>query len=128
MRILSVWAPPPKTVLVQVGENRIPMIAGTGGRWTPTVPAVESGSNYGFILDDEGPLPPAFPQVARRFCTHSHVSLNTTLSNRLIRSCVLLESYARFDPCPGRRELLPSSARPSLGGLAAGRPSANRLS
>ena len=61
MRILSVWAPPPKTVLVQVGENRIPMIAGTGGRWTPAVPAVESGSNYGFILDDEGPLPARVP-------------------------------------------------------------------
>jgi maltooligosyltrehalose trehalohydrolase len=57
MQTLRVWAPLPKRVEVQAGENRHPMTAMANGWWTAVVPSANPGSDYGFILDGEGPLP-----------------------------------------------------------------------
>ena len=57
MQTFRVWAPLPKKVGVQVGEERFAMTANGEGWWTGVVPLVKPESDYGFILDGEGPLP-----------------------------------------------------------------------
>jgi maltooligosyltrehalose trehalohydrolase len=57
MHRFQVWAPLPKRVEVQVGQSRRSMHSEPGGWWTAEVEAAGPGSNYGFILDGQGPYP-----------------------------------------------------------------------
>jgi maltooligosyltrehalose trehalohydrolase len=56
MKTFRVWAPLPKTLEVQVGNEVLPMSAGPDGWWTAEAPAPPDG-DYGFILDGAGPFP-----------------------------------------------------------------------
>ena len=57
MKEFRVWAPLPKKVEVQVGTARHPMQAGADGWWSASVSGAGEGSDYGFVLDGEGPFP-----------------------------------------------------------------------
>ena len=57
MHTFRVWAPLPRKVEVQVGGQRHAMRAGPDGWWTAEVPSARPGSDYGFVLDGEGPFP-----------------------------------------------------------------------
>src|SRR3984957_4230810 len=61
MHTFRVWAPFPKKVEVQVGQQSFPMTAEAGGWWTATVSSAEPGDDYGFILHGEGPQGPQGP-------------------------------------------------------------------
>ncbi len=54
---LRVWAPLPKKVEVQIGEDRFPMTANADGWWAATIPSAKPDSDYGFVLDGQGPYP-----------------------------------------------------------------------
>ena len=57
IQTFRVWAPLPKKVEVQVGEDRFPMTVNSDGWWTIVLRSVKPDGDYGFILDGEGPLP-----------------------------------------------------------------------
>jgi len=57
MHLFKVWAPVPKKVELQFGDQRFPMVAGDNGWWSATLPDAKPGDRYGFVLDDEGPFP-----------------------------------------------------------------------
>jgi len=57
MHTIRVWAPGPKTVEVQVDGKRCSMTRGQGDWWTADVADARPGSEYGFVLDGEGPFP-----------------------------------------------------------------------
>lgn len=57
MHTFRVWAPRPKRVEVQVAGGRHALQAGADGWWTAVVAAAGPGSDYGFVLDGEGPFP-----------------------------------------------------------------------
>ena len=57
MHTFRVWAPLPKNVQLQLDGRRFQMEAVPGGWWTLAVPTVDSGGDYGFVLDGEGPFP-----------------------------------------------------------------------
>jgi maltooligosyltrehalose trehalohydrolase len=57
MTIFRVWAPIPTQVEVQIEAERIPMLSEEGGWWSVDLPTVGHGTDYAFVLDNEGPLP-----------------------------------------------------------------------
>lgn len=57
MELFRVWAPLPKRVEVEVDGRRHPMQRGSDDHWTAAVEEAEAGSDYGFVLDGEGPFP-----------------------------------------------------------------------
>ena len=57
MTTFRVWAPIPTKVEVQLGTERIPMMSKEGDWWSIDLPAVGPGTDYAFVLDNEGPLP-----------------------------------------------------------------------
>jgi len=57
MHTFRVWATLPKTVEVQVGEDRFPMVRGENDWWSAEVSSAGAGDDYGFILDGAGPFP-----------------------------------------------------------------------
>ncbi len=57
MHPFRVWAPLPKRLEVQVGEERFPMVAAENGWWSAEVFPGQHGDDYGFVLDGEGPFP-----------------------------------------------------------------------
>jgi maltooligosyltrehalose trehalohydrolase len=57
MHTFRVWAAFPKMVELQVGDEIFPMEANGSGWWTAEIPSAGPGSDYGFILDGEGPFP-----------------------------------------------------------------------
>ena len=57
MHSFRVWAPRPKQIVIQVNGNRFPMERVEGGWLAATVEAAGPGSDYGFVLDSEGPFP-----------------------------------------------------------------------
>ena len=57
MHTFRVWAPLPKKVEIQVDGARHAMRAGPDGWWRADISSAGPGSNYGFILDGEGPFP-----------------------------------------------------------------------
>jgi maltooligosyltrehalose trehalohydrolase len=52
-----VWAPIPGQVQLALGGQRLPMQRGPDDWWHLTVAAAGPGSDYGFVLDGEGPFP-----------------------------------------------------------------------
>jgi maltooligosyltrehalose trehalohydrolase len=52
-----VWAPRAKRVEVQIGEKRLPMSAATNGWWGREALLGEKYTDYGFVIDGEGPFP-----------------------------------------------------------------------
>src|SRR5438445_38412 len=57
MPTVRVWAPLPKTVELQLGQQKFPMTAGTDGWWAAQIPSTALETDYGFILEGEGPFP-----------------------------------------------------------------------
>ncbi len=57
IKTFRVWAPLPRKVEARVGEDCFPMAKEADGWWTVVLPCVKPGSDYGFILDGEGPFP-----------------------------------------------------------------------
>jgi maltooligosyltrehalose trehalohydrolase len=57
MRKLTVWAPLPKKVELQLNKKSLPMSRNSDGWWTAEVPKAKPGDNYGFMLDGAGPFP-----------------------------------------------------------------------
>ncbi|HVM47356.1 MAG TPA: malto-oligosyltrehalose trehalohydrolase [Candidatus Acidoferrum sp.] len=57
MHTFRVWATLPKRVEVQVSGCRHEMRPEKGGWWTEDVASAGPGSDYGFILDGQGPYP-----------------------------------------------------------------------
>jgi len=57
MPTFRVWAPLPNSLEVQVDNIRFRMMPDGNGWWTAEVPSAHPGSDYGFILDGEGPFP-----------------------------------------------------------------------
>jgi len=57
IKTFRVWAPLPEKVEVRVGADLFPMGKDANEWWTVVLPSVKPGSDYGFILDGEGPLP-----------------------------------------------------------------------
>jgi maltooligosyltrehalose trehalohydrolase len=52
-----VWAPTPKKVELAILEQRIPMDRQAGDWWSAELSSLAAGSDYGFVLDGEGPFP-----------------------------------------------------------------------
>lgn len=52
-----VWAPGPQKVEVQVEQLRLPMQRDERGWWSAVVKSAGPGSDYGFVLDGQGPFP-----------------------------------------------------------------------
>jgi len=57
MQSFRVWATIPKRVELALGTTRLPLKRGEDGWWNATVESAEPGSDYGFMLDGEGPFP-----------------------------------------------------------------------
>lgn len=57
MHTFRVWAPLPAKVEVLAGKKVFPLRASADGWWTAEVASAEAGTDYGFILDGEGPYP-----------------------------------------------------------------------
>jgi len=57
MHTFGVWATLPKRVQLQVNGHNHPMRRGEDGWWSAEVDSAGSGSDYGFVLDGEGPFP-----------------------------------------------------------------------
>lgn len=57
MHTFRVWAPIPGEVAVVVNGQRHLMTRRADGWWEATVASAGPGSDYGFVLDDEGPFP-----------------------------------------------------------------------
>ena len=58
MHSFRVWAPRAERVDVKVGERAYPMAQCGGGWWEAGVDAAGPGSDYGFVLNGEGPILP----------------------------------------------------------------------
>ncbi len=56
MNELRVWAPLPRKVELQLGNEILPMKTADGGWWTAES-AVQPETDYGFLLDGAGPFP-----------------------------------------------------------------------
>jgi maltooligosyltrehalose trehalohydrolase len=61
MHTFRVWAPFPKKVEVQVGQQSFPMTAEADGWWTATISSANPGDDYGFILHGDGHEGPQGP-------------------------------------------------------------------
>ena len=57
MHTFRVWAPVPKSVELQFQGRRSPMQRGDDDWWTVAVDTTGPGSDYGFVVDGEGPFP-----------------------------------------------------------------------
>jgi maltooligosyltrehalose trehalohydrolase len=57
MQVFRVWAPRPKKVEVQAGGKIYSMMPEADGWWTAKVASASTGTEYGFLLDEEGPFP-----------------------------------------------------------------------
>ena len=57
MHTFRLWAILPERVEVQVASQRYPMRRGEDNWWTADVESAGPGSDYGFVLDGEGPFP-----------------------------------------------------------------------
>ncbi len=57
MHVFRVWAPLPKQVEVQFQNQRFAMLAEANGWWSAEIPQATAGSDYGYMLDGEGPFP-----------------------------------------------------------------------
>ena len=57
MTTFRVWAPRAQTVVLVIGEERIPMRAEAAGWWTVGVAPAAAGRDYAFRLDGGPPLP-----------------------------------------------------------------------
>ena len=57
MHTFRLWATLPEGVEVQVASQRYPMRRGEDNWWTADVESAGPGSDYGFVLDGEGPFP-----------------------------------------------------------------------
>jgi maltooligosyltrehalose trehalohydrolase len=57
MQTIRVWAPIPKRVELAFGGQRLPMQRNVDGWWQVAISQPVSGSDYGFVLDGEGPFP-----------------------------------------------------------------------
>ena len=57
MPLLRVWAPRPRRVQLFTGGKVVDMIPRERGWWQIDVPALSHGTDYGFILDGDGPFP-----------------------------------------------------------------------
>src|SRR5581483_10403672 len=57
MHTFRTWAPLARKMAVQVDGRRNSMSAAADHVWTANVEAATPGSDYGFIVDDEGPWP-----------------------------------------------------------------------
>src|SRR5690606_24811406 len=53
---VQVWAPHAADVALVVGDDRTPMTATTDG-WWEHAPGLPAGTDYGFLVDGEGPYP-----------------------------------------------------------------------
>ncbi len=62
MHEFRVWAPAARSVALSVtgvdDSATLPMTAGDGGWWSLTLPAAGHGTDYGFVLDDDGTVLP----------------------------------------------------------------------
>lgn len=58
MHEFSVWAPRAGSVVLKIGETKYPMEAGDRGWWIVRVDQAGTGSDYGFLLDDDAKLYP----------------------------------------------------------------------
>ena len=57
MHTFQVWAPIPSKVELQLADQKLPMIASSGGWWEARVASISPEAEYGFILDGQGPFP-----------------------------------------------------------------------
>lgn len=57
MHTFHVWAPLPREVALEADGRRYPMRRRADGWWEATVSTAGPGSDYGFVLDGEGPFP-----------------------------------------------------------------------
>src|SRR5690348_6780424 len=57
MHAFQVWAPSPGKIELQVEDERYQMTRLANGWWTAEVGAAKPGSNYGFVVDSDGPFP-----------------------------------------------------------------------
>ena len=57
MTTVSVWAPRPRRVELQIGDERHPMQRGDGGWWSADVAPSEEPLDYAFVLDGGPPRP-----------------------------------------------------------------------
>jgi maltooligosyltrehalose trehalohydrolase len=57
MHTFRVWAPTPKNVELAILQQRIPMDRQPDDWWSVELPSLAAGSDYGFVLDGEGPFP-----------------------------------------------------------------------
>ncbi len=57
MRTFRVWAPTPGRVEIKMDGICQAMVPGRAGWWSAEVPSAAAGSEYGFVLDGEGPFP-----------------------------------------------------------------------
>jgi maltooligosyltrehalose trehalohydrolase len=57
MHTFRVWATLPKRIEVQVNGHNYAMRKGEDGWWTVEVDSAGPGSDYGFVLDGDGPFP-----------------------------------------------------------------------
>jgi maltooligosyltrehalose trehalohydrolase len=54
---IRVWAPLPKKVELQSGKKTFPMTRQPNGWWTGSITTPGAQTDYGFLLDGEGPFP-----------------------------------------------------------------------
>jgi len=57
MHTFRVWAPIPKSVELSILQQRMPMNRQPDDWWSVELPSLAAGSDYGFVLDEEGPFP-----------------------------------------------------------------------
>jgi len=57
MQTFRVWAPIPNEVELALGGTCLPMTHRADGWWTAEVESAAPGSDYGYVLDGEGPFP-----------------------------------------------------------------------
>ena len=57
MHTFRVWGGTPQRVELALGDRRLPMEQGEDGWWSLSVESAGPGSDYGFVLDGEGPFP-----------------------------------------------------------------------
>ncbi len=57
MHTFRVWAPLPKKIEVHCADKRFAMNVESRGWWSAEISAAGAGTDYGFVLDGEGPFP-----------------------------------------------------------------------
>jgi maltooligosyltrehalose trehalohydrolase len=57
MHTFRIWAPLPKKVELHCQDKRLAMNAESRGWWSAEISSADAGSDYGFVLDGEGPFP-----------------------------------------------------------------------